>query len=40
MNVAAHHTIHGIRLRIADGSFFEIANEVEDIFHAAFYIGA
>ena len=34
MNVAAHHAIHGIRLRIADGRFFEITNEIEDILDA------
>jgi hypothetical protein len=40
MDVAAHHAFNGIRLRIVDGSFFEVTNEVEDILDAAFYISA
>ena len=40
MNMAAHCAICRICTRIADGCFFEFANEVEHILHAAFDIGA
>ena len=37
VNVATHHALNGIGLRIANGCFFEVADKIEDVLDATFY---